>query len=605
MSSSSSEEDPFAEEAVSFVRSPRSTRRSNRDEPKSKAASPRQQDELSRVTSAHKVAAELKRKQKQAIARPVSPPADDLFAFLQQAGVEDAYEELDELCVSLTELKTSREEDLLGVLPEACTLQIIAALKKMPLTVIGRQYAPKEQTELLDFLDGCGVADALALFEAVEAYWPFLQCSSREELLASGIDPDVLAPVILQLEQIPETAIGAKHAAKNTSALPSLPVKKKRVVNLDSLATDVDFESLTDLPALPTEAPPISDMAAYKRFMRLRYEYQRREAELRSPKPSPRGSPRGSPRPELKPSRAPPPVPRRSYADANVAEKKKSPHVGRRAAPAPPAGVPPVRSSGVMLMRKSAIKKGEEDALDVVVESKLVLRDDRFVQPRRAPVSDFIDDDSDFGDGPESNEHSQKSITDSYLDKLSEVLNEELNLDDVELELAELTGGVVANVKRENNGRDYDLDDDTSDESDEGKEVGDDASESVEPIQDPLEHNGAVFVDDDSESEEPLPVHNDSVLLDDDSESVEPIRDPFETEGVNDPVDLGDDASTFMELESVTESAIVDDEANDADSADLAFLTERQEDDDDEDDSMMQSLPPIASEIESTIDSGF
>lgn len=223
------------------------------------------------------------------------------------------------------------------------------------------------------------------------------------------------------------------------------------------------------------------------------------------------------------------------------------------------------------------MKKGcdEDDPLDALMTNVIMLKEQQH-RGSKAEFNDFIDDDSFLGDRPADEETAsaedkesrdteaaaaesppqQLSITDSYLDKLSEVLAEELNLDEeLETELAELT--------------------------------------------------------------QPPPVSLANVLYDSESSSVEPIADPMETAGAADFVDETD-ASSFTEVESTseiyseipakvdeTESASeiyseitkVDDDGDDDNVEDLSYLAP-QPGQADEMESDLPSLPPIESGID-------
>ena len=189
--------------------------------------------------------------------RPLSTESTLLREFLAQAGLEDALEEFEELHITWTELKVSEEQHLRGAgIPEQYLEHVLNALGARSDTALGRAKASGQSKELRDFLDGCDIEEAMPLFEERDMYWPFLETCSEADLENVGLPRKVVARVVQELRKLPETAIGEQARV--------LPPKKKRVVNLDQLGADVDFEAMDDLPPLPDEMPPISNAQAYK-----------------------------------------------------------------------------------------------------------------------------------------------------------------------------------------------------------------------------------------------------------------------------------------------------------------------------------------------------
>ncbi len=117
---------------------------------------------------------------------------------------------------------------------------------------------------LRSFLESIGEEDSLDELNDRGWTWEKMKTAHEEDILQIGLKNRLAKHLVEELKKLPNTRLGMSSA-------------KKKVVNMD-VKQDIDFEKVptSELPKLPSEAPPITCRVEYKNYMRLRYEYQKR-----------------------------------------------------------------------------------------------------------------------------------------------------------------------------------------------------------------------------------------------------------------------------------------------------------------------------------------
>lgn len=109
-------------------------------------------------------------------------------------------------------------------------------------------------------------------------------------IAASASKPDdkasaTAAAAAASAQPRPAVPVPALVVAPSASVLPPVGAVPSALVPELDLNADVDYAALPVLPELPAEAPSIQQAKQYKNYMRLRYEWQRRNPDRELPKP--------------------------------------------------------------------------------------------------------------------------------------------------------------------------------------------------------------------------------------------------------------------------------------------------------------------------------